>query len=147
MEYNSLLRGNMYMAYARRRDNKNGKLWMWRKVLNILWSDKTIKEVLRRIGEERAIMKIIHKRQRAWLGHTLRRCTGGFEWRTRGLQGEEQRLVLDVVKDGRSAVRQVTRKRSLDLSEYFYHPKVIYKNSPRFEQANLFLKSHLVVAI
>ena len=44
-----------------------------RKVLNITWSDKVCKEeVLRRVGEERAIISLINKRQRIWLGHTLR---------------------------------------------------------------------------
>lgn len=43
-----------------------------RKVLNITWSDKVCKEeVLRHVGEERAIILVINRRQRVWLGHTL----------------------------------------------------------------------------
>ena len=48
-------------------------MWLWRKFLNIYWSDKVCnKEVLRHVGEERAIISIINRRQRVWLGHTLR---------------------------------------------------------------------------
>ena len=48
-------------------------MWLWRKVLNTTWSDKVCnEEVLRRDGEERAIISVINRRQRVWLGHTLR---------------------------------------------------------------------------
>ena len=48
-------------------------MWLWRKVLNITWSDKVCnEEVLRRVGEERAIISVINRRQRVWLGYTLR---------------------------------------------------------------------------
>ncbi|KAI5721796.1 hypothetical protein M8J77_025821 [Diaphorina citri] len=44
---------------------KNGK---------IKWSDKIRnEEVLRRVGEERSILKTIKKRKANWLGHILRR--------------------------------------------------------------------------
>ena len=47
-------------------------MWLWRKVLNISWSDKVRnEEVLRRDGEERAIISVINRRQRDWLGYTL----------------------------------------------------------------------------
>ena len=48
------------------------EVWLWKKVLNIYWSDKVCnEEVLRRDSEERAIISIINRRQRVWLGHTL----------------------------------------------------------------------------
>ena len=48
-------------------------MWLWRKVLNIYWSDKVCnEEVLRRDGEESAIISVINRRQRVWLGQTLR---------------------------------------------------------------------------
>ena len=48
-------------------------MWLWRKVLNMTWSDKVCnEEVLRRVGEERAIISVINRRQRVWLGQTLR---------------------------------------------------------------------------
>ena len=48
-------------------------MWLWTKVLNITWYDKVCNdEVLRRVGEERAIISVIHRIQRIWLGHTLR---------------------------------------------------------------------------
>ena len=49
------------------------EIWLWRKVLNITWSDKVYNDdVLRRVGEERAIIYVINRRQRFCLGHTLR---------------------------------------------------------------------------
>ena len=51
----------------------NCKMWLWRKVLNITWSDKVSKEeVLRHVGEKRAIISVIKRRQRVQLGHNLR---------------------------------------------------------------------------
>ena len=48
-------------------------MWLWREFLNIYWSDKVCnKEALRHVGEERAIIYIINRRQRVWHGHTLR---------------------------------------------------------------------------
>ena len=49
------------------------EIWLSRKVLNITWSDKVCnEEVLRRVGEERAIISVINRRQKVCLGHTLR---------------------------------------------------------------------------
>ena len=37
------------------------KMWLWRKVFNISWSDKVCNEdVLRCVGEERAIISVIN---------------------------------------------------------------------------------------
>ena len=33
----------------------------------------TKKLLLRRVGEEKAIISVIHRRQRVWLGHSIRR--------------------------------------------------------------------------
>ena len=47
---------------------------LWRKILNISWSDKVRNEevlIMRRDGEDRAIMSVINRRQRDWLGYTL----------------------------------------------------------------------------
>ena len=50
-------------------------MWLWRKILNISWSDKVSNnEVLRRVEEEKSILSTIDRRQRASLGHTL--CHG-----------------------------------------------------------------------
>lgn len=49
-------------------------MWLWRRIENIKWSDKIRnEEVLRRVGEERTILKTISQRKRSWLGHILRR--------------------------------------------------------------------------
>ena len=39
------------------------------------WNGKklTKKLLLRRVGEEKAIISVIHRRQRVWLGHSIRR--------------------------------------------------------------------------
>ena len=42
------------------------EMWLWRKVLNISWSDKVCnEEVLKRVGEERAVIYVTNRRQRA----------------------------------------------------------------------------------
>ena len=41
-------------------------MWLWRKVVNISRSDKVCnEEVLKLVGEERAIITVINRRQRA----------------------------------------------------------------------------------
>ncbi|KAI5717433.1 hypothetical protein M8J77_005795 [Diaphorina citri] len=50
------------------------EMWLWRRMEKIKWSDKIRnEEVLRRVGEERSILKTIKKRKANWLGHILRR--------------------------------------------------------------------------
>ena len=47
-------------------------MWLWRKVLNISWSDKVCnEELLRSVGGERAIISVTSARQRVWLSYTL----------------------------------------------------------------------------
>ena len=49
------------------------EMWLWRKVSSISWSDKVCnEEVFRRVGEEMTVISVINRRQRVWLGHTLR---------------------------------------------------------------------------
>ena len=70
-------------------------MWLWRRVFNITWSYKVCnEEILRRVGEERAIISVIKRRRmRVWPGHTLRhgdlvplaiegRITGETTWKT-----------------------------------------------------------------
>ncbi|KAI5752247.1 hypothetical protein M8J77_015168 [Diaphorina citri] len=50
------------------------EMWLWRRMENIKWSDKIRnEEVLRRVEEERNIVKTIKKRKASWVGHILRR--------------------------------------------------------------------------
>lgn len=50
------------------------EMWIWRRMEGIKWVDKVRnEEVLRRVGEEREILKTIRKRKRNWLGHWMRR--------------------------------------------------------------------------
>ena len=83
-------------------------MWLWRKILNILWSDKVSNdEVLRRVEEDRSVICTIDKRQRAWLGHTLRHgdlLPILIEGRVKGRRppGRPRTGVLDRIKNGSS---------------------------------------------
>jgi len=75
------------------------------KNLNIFWSDKVCnEEVLRSNGEERVIISVINRRQRVWLGYTLRQgdlVPLVIERRVIGrrLSGRPRAEMLDRVKD------------------------------------------------
>ena len=81
-------------------------IWLWKEVLNITWSDRVCnEEELRRDGEERAIISVINRRQRVWLGQTLRHgdhVSLVIEGRIPGKRppGRPQAEMLDRVKDG-----------------------------------------------
>ena len=48
-------------------------MWMWRRMEKISWTEKiTNEEVLKRVGEERQLMKLIRSRKKNWIGHVLR---------------------------------------------------------------------------
>ena len=85
---------------------------------NITWSDKVCnEEVLRRVGEERAIISVTNRRQRSWLGHTLRHGDHVplvIEGRTPGKRppGRLPAGILARVKDGSSYV--AVKRRALD---------------------------------
>ena len=104
---------------------KSCKIWLWRKVLNITWSDKICKEeVLRRVGEERAIISVINRRQRVcWLGHTLRHCDlvplviEGIIIGKRP-PGRPRAGMLDRVKDGSPYI--AVKRRALDAQLPWY---------------------------
>ena len=93
-------------------------MWLWRKVLNITWSDKVCnEEVLRLVGEERAIISVINRRQRVWLGQIL--LDGDhvllvIEGRIPGKRppGRLPAGILAKVKDGSSYV--AVKRRALD---------------------------------
>ena len=91
-------------------------MWLWRKVLNITWSDKVCnEEVLRRDDEERAIISVINRKQRVWLGYTLRHGDHVplvTEGRIPGKRppGRPRAGMLDSVKDGNSYVGVKRRK-------------------------------------
>ncbi|KAJ4451580.1 hypothetical protein ANN_03049 [Periplaneta americana] len=50
------------------------EMWIWRRMERAKWTERIRNEaVLERVGEERIIRKLIRKRKRNWLGHSLRR--------------------------------------------------------------------------
>ena len=81
-------------------------MWLWRKVLHISWSDKVCnEELLRSVGGEKAIISVINRRQRVWLGHTIRHgdlVPVVIEGRMIGKRppGRPQAGMLDRKKDG-----------------------------------------------
>ena len=49
------------------------EMWIYRRILKIPWTARiTNEEVLRRIGGERKLFKIIKKKKTAYLGHIMR---------------------------------------------------------------------------
>ena len=50
------------------------KMWIWRRMEHVKWTD-TIKSavVLERVGEGRIMLELIKRWKRNWLGHWLRR--------------------------------------------------------------------------
>ena len=82
------------------------------------WSDKVCnEEVLRPDGEERAIISVINRRQRIWLGQTLRHgdlVPLVIEGRIIGKRppGRPRVGMLDRVKDGSPYV--AVKRRALD---------------------------------
>ena len=98
-------------------------MWFWRNVLNMTLSDKDCnEEVLRCDAEERAIISVINRRQRVWLGHSptaWRSCpigNGGKNnrkettWKTSSGNGffrngmEVKRFALDRELQGRTCL-------------------------------------------
>ena len=112
-------------SWALRKDDiprlESCEMWLWRKILNISWTDKNSnKEVLQRVNEDRAIIPSIYKKQRTWLGHTLRH--GNLlpliiEGRVGGRRPPEgpRTGMLDRIKNGSSyqCVKKRARERKL----------------------------------
>jgi len=49
------------------------EMWVWRRMEKIKWTDKVSNaKVLRRVDEERKLLKVIKERKRRWLGHVMR---------------------------------------------------------------------------
>ena len=71
------------------------EMWIWRKMEKISWREgKTNKEVLKIVGEDRALIETIWKRKKQWIGHIVRRdglmrdvLEGCMQWRREGSAG------------------------------------------------------------
>ena len=49
------------------------EMWLWRQMEGISWRDKTSnEEVLKRVDENRCLMKTVYKRKKNWMGHKRR---------------------------------------------------------------------------
>jgi len=64
------------------------EMWIWRRMEKIIWRDKiTNDDVLKRVNEERSLLKEIWQRKHRWIGHVLRHDSflrGIFEGRMLG---------------------------------------------------------------
>ena len=96
-------------------------MWLRRKILNISSTEKVSNdEILWRVNEDRAIIPSINKRQRTWLGHTLRH--GNLlpliiERKVEGMRplGRSRTGILDRIKNNSSyqCVKKRARERKL----------------------------------
>jgi len=70
------------------------EMWIWRRMEKIGWSDKiTNVDVLKRVNEERSLLKEIWQRKHRWIGHVLRHDSflqGIFEGRMLGKRLETE---------------------------------------------------------
>src|SRR5277367_3819718 len=49
------------------------EMWIWRRTEEISWTEKkSNEEILRLVGEERRMLEVIAKRQKACIGHVVR---------------------------------------------------------------------------
>ena len=79
------------------------ELWFYRRMLRISWTDRvTNEEVLRRVGQQRTLIRVIRKRQMEFLGHIIRRekiehlcLTGMIEGRRS--RGRQRKKYLDSI--------------------------------------------------
>jgi hypothetical protein len=49
------------------------KMWCWRGMEKINWTDRVRNEVVQRVKEDRYILHTIKRRKDNWIGHTLPR--------------------------------------------------------------------------
>jgi len=70
-------------------------MWIWRRMEKISWRDKiTNDDVLKRVNEERSLLKEIWQRKHRWIGHVLRHDSflqGIFEGRMPGKRNRDRR--------------------------------------------------------
>ncbi len=103
------------------------EMWIWRRMERISWTEHVPnEEVLRRVGEERSLIRTIRKRQKTWLGHILRGeslfrtiIEGHVEGRRR--RGRQPMMMMDwMITDGFEQVK----KRAQDRQEWrFWEPE------------------------
>ena len=88
------------------------EMWMWRRMEGVKWEDRVRnKEVLRRVGEKREILKTIRKRKN-WTGRCLRRDSI--------IKDSLEGMVSGKRRRGRN------RRQSMDnikIENYHYHQK------------------------
>ena len=85
------------------------EMWCWRRIEKIKWTDRvTNEDVLRRVGEERIIIKTILQRKANWIGHILRRdcllhdvIEGKLQGSNAGRPGRRKIQILDDLRNKR----------------------------------------------
>jgi hypothetical protein len=94
-----------------RNTRENFEMWCWRRMEGIIWTDRVRNnEVLRRVKEERNVLRTIKRRKANWIGHILRRncllkhvTEGKLERRIEvsGRRGRRRKQLLDDLKERR----------------------------------------------
>lgn len=82
------------------------EMWLWRKMLNVNWTERVSnEEILEIVGENRSIINIINNRKKKWAAHNLRHesllksvMEGRFEEKKR--RGRPRKNMLDTVTGG-----------------------------------------------
>ena len=94
------------------------EMWTWRRMEKISWTEhKTNEEVMGRIGEERTLIHTIRKRQRKWIGHTLRgdsllRMVIEGKMEGRRTRGRPRQMMLDwMMTDGYKKLKEEAQQR------------------------------------
>lgn len=86
------------------------EMWIWRRMEKISWVEKVRNEdVLKRIGEDRSMMKTVKRRKGRWLGHWIRQTCllrevleGAIKGRR--AKGRRRYTLVDDIRNGRSYV-------------------------------------------
>ena len=92
------------------------EMWIWRRILKISWTEhKTNDKVLNTVGEECSLVNTIRRRQKKWIGHTLRGDTllrTVLEGRMKGKKtsGRPRIMLMDWMKDKDYGYREIKEK-------------------------------------
>jgi len=104
------------------------KMWCWRRMEKISWTDHVRNEVLLRVNDRRNILHDVRKRKANWIGHILRRncllkqviegkINGEMEVIRR--RGRRRRKLLDELKDMRGYSH--LKEEALDRTMWRHH--------------------------
>lgn len=100
------------------------EMWCWRRIEMIKWTDRvTNEEVLRRVNEQRHILKTIIRRKANWMGHIMRRnglISDIIEGQVEGKRGLGRRRIqlTDDLKQGRKMKFQELKREAANRTNW-----------------------------